>query len=100
MPTESNQDLPSETIPQSACGSPKLAISTDHDGTRSNAANIFKPAIKKIYAPAGRKLTDIDPSLSGSRDLGGDSKPQIAHHRVSDLTELEDIYDIGKKLGQ
>ena len=77
----------------------KNALHAELDLNRSLAL-VPKSPIKKKSLPAGRRLQDIDPNLSGSIDFSGDSKPKILHHRVDDLSALEESYEIGKKLGQ
>lgn len=72
----------------------------EYDSNRSMPAPKVYSPVKRMSVPAGRKLQDIDPSLSGSVDFSGESKQKIPHHRVDDLSQLEDAYDIGKKLGQ
>lgn len=72
----------------------------DFDPNRSMPAAPLKSPLKKKNAASGRRLQDIDPSLSGSMDFSGGSKQKIPHHRVDDLSELEETYEIGKKLGQ
>ena len=95
---ESNEDLLYATNASSLVGSRNaLQVETEHN--RSVPAGPVKSPVKKHF-PAGRRLEDIDPNLSGSIDFSGDSKAKIPHHRVDDLTAMEENYDIGKKLGQ
>jgi hypothetical protein len=59
---------------------------------------VVKSPMKRMAV--GRKLQDFDPNLSGSMDFSGESKQTIPHHRVDDLSRMEECYEIGKKLGE
>ncbi|TPX34324.1 hypothetical protein SmJEL517_g02984 [Synchytrium microbalum] len=51
------------------------------------------------HREANRMLGGLDPSMSGSKDLSGQTKPRIEHHRCDDRAEMEAKYRIGRKLG-
>lgn len=75
-------------------------LQAEFDPNRSMPAAPLKSPLKKKNVASGRRIEDIDQNLSGSIDFSGGSKPKILHHRVDDLSELEETYEIGKKLGQ
>jgi hypothetical protein len=77
--------------------SPTQSNFQEFDPNRSMPAAILKSPVKKMGL---RRLQDIDPNLSGSIDFSGESKIKIPHHRVDDLSQFEDAYEIGKKLGE
>ena len=71
----------------------------------SNANRTAADALALLGRPnphreANRTLGGLDPSMSGSKDLSGQAKPPIEHHRCEDRAKMESKYRTGRKLGQ